>query len=65
MLEEKTIDEVKHAKILSLNAACDPYPDDIKGTGILNVTMLYFAFLRMLRRRLLRVVLSIRSLKRV
>jgi hypothetical protein len=37
MLEEKTIDEVKHAKILSLNAACDPYPNDIKGTDILIV----------------------------
>ncbi|HQO23979.1 MAG TPA: hypothetical protein PLM72_12935, partial [Spirochaetota bacterium] len=37
MLEEKTIDEVKHVKILSLNAACDPMPDDIKGTDILIV----------------------------
>jgi len=35
MLEEKTIDEVKHAKILSLNAACDPIPDDINGTDLL------------------------------
>ena len=37
MLEEKTIDEVKHAKILSLNAACDAIPDSIDGTDLLIV----------------------------
>ena len=35
MFEEKTINEVKHAKILSLNAACDPIPADIKGADLL------------------------------
>ncbi|MDD3375804.1 MAG: hypothetical protein PHY73_08820 [Candidatus Omnitrophica bacterium] len=37
MLEEKTIDEVKHAKILSLNATCDAIPDSIDGTDLLIV----------------------------
>ncbi len=35
MFEEKTIDEVKHAKILSLNAACNSVPDKIDDNDLL------------------------------